>query len=261
MNSSTTWADVPRDLAEVTLQDGFADRAVDIIKRVGRAGDGAEVLEVLNSAKRALGAEHAAFVSYVRDDDSKESFRFLLACDPTWCLAYQQQGWYANDAWLLYAATNSEPVPASSIPLHTRGQRQAVALAAEHGIVSAFVVPAPTSGGLSRLGVLILGSSVEGYFDTEAVDSIKVLARSLSMELHEWWVRQVRREIIQTNRISPEDLRLLALERQGLTTKEIAEELGVSTSSVDSRFQRLSTKFNMPNRRATARLAAEYGLI
>jgi DNA-binding NarL/FixJ family response regulator len=51
------------------------------------------------------------------------------------------------------------------------------------------------------------------------------------------------------------------LERQGLGTKEIADELGVSASAVDSRFQRLSTKFNMPNRRTTARLAAEYGLI
>ena len=123
------------------------------------------------------------------------------------------------------------------------------------------MVPAPASGGLSRLGVLLLGSGQQGYFESEAASAIKVLARSLAMELHEWWVRQVRREIINTNRITPEDLQLLALERQGLSTKEIAEELGATASAVDSRFQRLSMKFNMPNRRATARLAAEYGLI
>ncbi|MBW8832754.1 MAG: hypothetical protein JF606_25825 [Burkholderiales bacterium] len=50
-------------------------------------------------------------------------------------------------------------------------------------------------------------------------------------------------------------------ERAGMSTKEIAEELGTTVSAVDSRFHRLSTKFNTPNRRATARLAAEYGLI
>ena len=126
---------------------------------------------------------------------------------------------------------------------------------------SAYVVPAPASSGLSRLGVLVLGSQQAGFFDTDAVAPLKVLARSLAMELHEWWVRQVRREIIATHRITHDDLRLLALERAGLSTKEIAEELGTSGSAVDSRFQRLSTKFNTANRRSTARLAAEYGLI
>lgn len=234
---------------------------MNIIKRVAKAEDDAAVIEILCLAKQALGAEHAAFVSHVRDDDSKESFRFLVACDPAWCVEYQQHGWYAHDAWLLYATSNSEPVPGTQIPTHTRAQREAKALAAQHGLVSVYVVPAPASAGLSRLGVLLLGSGQEGYFDTEAAAAIKVLARSLAMELHEWWVRQVRREIIKTNRITPEDLQLLALERQGLGTKEIAEELSVTASAVDSRFQRLSTKFNMPNRRATARLAAEYGLI
>lgn len=252
---------MPDSLEQATTREGFANTVVEIIRQLGRAADEAAAIELLHLAKVALGAEHAVFVSYVRDDDSQESFRFLLACDPVWCLEYQQQGWYAHDAWLLYAATNSEPVPSSRIPTHTRAQRDAKALAAKFGIVSAYIVPAPASGGLSRLGVLILGSSQAGYYESESADLIKGLARGLSMELHEWWVRKVRREIITLNRISPEDLQLLALERQGLGTKEIAEELGATPSSVDSRFQRLSTKFNMPNRRATARVAAEYGLI
>jgi DNA-binding CsgD family transcriptional regulator len=261
MISSSSRPDAPRRLQDVTSRPDFAERAVHVCRQIGKAEDDAAVIEILHLAKEALGAEHALFVSYVRDDDSKESFRLLLACDPAWCTAYQQQGWFANDAWLLYAAANSEPVSGSQIPTHTRAQREARTLAAQHGLVSVYVVPAPASGGLSRLGVLVLGSGQEGYFDSDAVDAIKVLARSMSMELHEWWVRQVRREIIKTNRITPDDLQLLALERQGLGTKEIADELGVTASSVDSRFQRLSMKFNMPNRRATARLAAEYGLI
>ncbi|MDQ2736397.1 MAG: autoinducer binding domain-containing protein [Pseudomonadota bacterium] len=253
--------DAPRRLQDVTTADGYAARALEVIQRVSSAEDDAAVIEVLYEAKQALGVEHAAFVSFVRDDDSKESFRFFLACDPVWCLKYQQQGWYAQDAWLLYAATNSEPICGSKIPLRTKAQREAQELAVRHGIVSAYLVPAPASGGLSRLGVLGLGSSQEGYFECEAVASLKLLARALAMELHEWWIRRVRQEIIATHRLKPDDLLLLAMERQGLSTKEIVEALGVSASSVDCRFQRLATKFNMPNRRATARLAAEYGLI
>ena len=251
----------PTSLHDITSAEGYAARAHAVIQTVSKAEGDAAVIEVLHDAKRVLGAEHAAFVSFIRDDDSKESFRFLVACNPGWCLEYQQQGWYAHDAWLLYAAGHADPVCGSRIALRTKAQRAAVAVAARHGIVSSYVIPAPASGGLSRLGVLLLGSPLEGYFETEAVDALKVFARSLAMELHEWWVRRLRSELIAANRIKPEDLHLLALERQGFGTKEITEILQISASSVDCRFQRLMTKFNMPSRRATARLAAEYGLI
>jgi DNA-binding CsgD family transcriptional regulator len=216
---------------------------------------------LLELATEALGIEQAVFVSFIREDDSRENFRILLAGEAMWCLAYQEKHWFADDAWLLYAAMHSEPVADSAIKRHTKSQREARALASQFGTVSAYVVPAPSGVGLTRVGVLVLGSSQTNYFDGPAVGSLKVLARSLAMELHEWWVRQIRDEIIETKGIAAEDLRLLALERQGLGTKQIMSALGVSAASVDSRFQRLNAKFNMPSRRATARLAAEHGLI
>jgi DNA-binding CsgD family transcriptional regulator len=248
-------------LASITAESGYADRALTIIQRVSRAADDAAAVALLAEAKGALGAEHAVFVSFIRDDESRESFRFLVACDPLWCIEYQRNSWFSQDAWLLYAATNSEPTCASHIPLRTRSQRVARALASKHGIASAYVVPAPASGGLSRLGVLILGSGSPNFFTGAGVSPLKLLARSLAMELHEWWIRQARSELIAQHRIKDEDLQLLMMERRGMGTKEITEELQVSAGSVDSRFQRLCRKFNMPNRRATARLAAEYGLI
>jgi len=253
--------DRPRRLEDVVHGAGFAETALRVIQRVATAADDGEVLELLHLAKHALGADVAVFASFIRDDDSHESFRFLVAADPRWCLVYQTRGWFANDAWLLYAATHSEPTADTNIPLRTKGQREARQLAAEHGAVSAYIVPAPAGAGLSRLGVLVLGSTRPGFFDSPGVASIKVLARSLAMEMHEWWVRQVRKEVIASNKVTEEEMRLLRLEREGRSTKEIAEILAVSVSSVDSRFQRLNAKFNMPSRRATARLAAEYGLI
>lgn len=261
MTSVAATREASKNLQAVIDKFDFAVRALDVIQQVSVASDASDALEILHAAKAALGADQAVFVSFIRDDDSHESFRFLLAADPAWCLEYQRHGWFANDAWLLYAATHSEPMADSGIPLRTRGQREARLLATDYGVSSAYVVPAPASGGLSRLGVLVLGSGEPGYFDGPATRSIKVLARSLAMELHEWWVRQIRRDIITTNRISTDDLQLLTWERQGLGTKEIADALGTSNSSVDSRFQRLNAKMNMPNRKATARIAAEYGLI
>lgn len=81
------------------------------------------------------------------------------------------------------------------------------------------------------------------------------------MELHQWWIGQIKRELIKNARITPDDLVLLRLERVGHITKTIAEELDTSPCSIDSRFQRINQKLGVPNRKAAANLAAEYGLI
>jgi DNA-binding NarL/FixJ family response regulator len=236
-------------------------RAVRLIERIASAADDAAVLDLLHEAATELGADQAVFVSFIRDDDSRESFRFLVAADPAWCLAYQERAWFTNDAWLLHAATTSEPATDAAITYRTKEQREARALAAQFGVTSAYIVPAPASGGLSRLGVLMLGSAQPHFFDGPRAGFIKVLARSLAMELHDWWVRQVRSELIAETRITDTDLQLLQRERQGKLTKEIAHEMGLSEASVNNRFQRLNVKFNAPSRRVAARMAAEYGLI
>jgi DNA-binding NarL/FixJ family response regulator len=81
------------------------------------------------------------------------------------------------------------------------------------------------------------------------------------MELNEWWIDRIKRELCASARITPEDVALLRHERLGHGTKRIATELGTTTSSVDSRFQRINAKLGVANRKAAATLAAEYGLI
>lgn len=56
-------------------------------------------------------------------------------------------------------------------------------------------------------------------------------------------------------------MKLLQWEWQGLNSKQIGNLLGMGPAYVDSRFQRLNLKLGVPNRRAAAKLAAEYGLI
>ena len=57
------------------------------------------------------------------------------------------------------------------------------------------------------------------------------------------------------------DLILLQHECQGHGSKKIATELQVSTSSINSRFQRMNAKLGVGNRRMAVQLAVECGLI
>jgi len=123
------------------------------------------------------------------------------------------------------------------------------------------IVPAPSSGGLSRAGVLCLGSATPNYFEGDGYLEFKLVARGIATEFHDWWVARMKDELIASAHITVEDIALLAHERRGHSTKVIARNLHASITSINSRFQRLNVKLKVPNRRAAARKAAEYGLI
>jgi DNA-binding CsgD family transcriptional regulator len=250
-----------RTLQALTSRADYAGRISEVVQKIPSAEDEAEAVSLLAEATARLGMDAGAFVSFIRGDGSFDSFRFLLACDPVWCLEYRRRAWFAHDPWLEYALHNSEPAPASEIPLGGKHQHEVAKLAAEFGFRSALIVPAPSSGGRTRVGVLCLGSSMQGFVEADGYEALTFAARSLAMELHEWWIRQIKRELIRNAGITEEDLVLLKLEHLGHGTKAIAAELNTSTSSVDSRFQRVNQKLVVPNRKAAAKLAADYGLI
>jgi DNA-binding CsgD family transcriptional regulator len=255
-------ADLPEasTLQQLTAADDYARRVSEVVQLIPAAADEVEAVGLLFDAAQRLGADVAAFGSFVRDDGSHESYRFLLACDAVWCHEYEKRAWYANDPWLAYASRHAEPARASEIPVSS-SQQAIVELASEYGFRSAVIIPAPASGTLTRIGVLCLGSARRGFFEDSGYLSLKIAARSLAMEMHDWWIGQAKRELISSARITDEDLLLLRHEREGHSTKEIATQLDTSPSSINSRFQRVNLKLGVPNRRAAATLASEYGLI
>ena len=150
---------------------------------------------MLHEAKAAMGAEQAVFVSYIRNEDAHETYRFMLAADPRWCFEYQANAWYATDPWLLYASiTRTDPRLGDRVA--DSAATEAQALAEKYGMVSTCIAPAASSGANARVGMLALGSPQPGFFDTDAFNVFKVLARSLAMELHEWWNHYQRDELI-----------------------------------------------------------------
>lgn len=248
-------------LLDIVTAGDYDARVNALVARICEASDQATALSLLRLTVRTMGAEHAVFVSFVRDSVEVSACRFMLACDPAWCRQYLEGGHLTHDPWLAYAAHHADPIVASTLPIGDTSALQTVEIALRNGFASAVLAPAHSGAGHSRISLLCLGSSRAGFFEAEGFGHFRLGARLLAAELHDWWLARIRRELVVKSRISASDLDLLRHERQGHSSKRIAAELQVSTSSINSRFQRMNIKLGVPNRRVAARLAVECGLL
>lgn len=248
-------------LLELTRSADFAARICDVVASVSTAADEAEAVALLKQAVECFGADAAVFVSFIRDDATLASYRYLLACDPLWGVEYARRGWCSDDPWLRHALATSEPIRASELPLGTERQQEFINTVATLGFASTVIAPAPSAAGQSRVGVLYLGASTAGYFEDAGYAAARVLARTLAMELHEWWHQRIRHELLSRIRITDDELILLRHEEAGHSSKVIAAALHTEAKTIDCRFQRLSAKLGAANRRIAVRLAKLYGLI
>lgn len=250
-----------RTLAEHVGDNQYSMRVSDVVEQIAAAPDPASVHHLLRRGVAALGAERAAFVTFVGGGSELSSCRFMLDCEPEWCRRYLDGGCLVHDPWLAYAAKESEPVVASALNIVDPAQRSVVALAVEAGFASAVLVPAHTGAGHGRVSLLCLGHQEPGYFEAGGLARLRVSARSLALELHDWWLACIRQELLLRLRITQRDLALLEHLCMGHSSKRIADELKVSCGSVNSRYQRLIAKLGVANRRMAAQLAVECGLM
>jgi DNA-binding CsgD family transcriptional regulator len=248
-------------LNELTESPGYFARVGEVALRIDGAQDLAELVDLLHEATTQLGADVAAFLSFVGDADSWQSFRYVLACDPQWCVEYEKYAWYAEDPWLAYARRHADPIRTRGLRLVGDKQQVLANLAERYGFRSTVLIPVPSGNGLTRLGLLCLGSNTEAHFDGEGFAAFRVAARPVAIALHDWWVVQSRRELIDSSGITPEDLALLNYRRLGSRTKQIAQAMHLTEAAINSRSQRLLVKLGANNRKEAARIAAEYGLI
>lgn len=248
-------------LAGLVSDDRYAARVTEIVERIVSAADQAELQRLLRAGVAALGAERAAFVSFERDKSELSSCRFMLECSPQWCRRYLEGGGPRMDPWVAYAARESEPIAATALNVVDPMQQAVVALAVEAGFVSALLVPAHSGPHHPRVSLLCLGHSAGGYFEAQGLGRVRVCARALALELHDWWLARLRRETLARSHISAEELWLLERYCLGHTSERIGSELNVSRSAVNSRFQRLLAKLGVASRRSAARLAVDCGLI
>jgi len=248
-------------LLDRVAEDRYPARVATIAAGIAAAVDQPTVHALFQEGVTALGATSALFVSFVRDDGDLAACRFMLACDPSWARLYVQEGHFAHDPWLAYAAHHSEPIVTSALNVLDGEHKRVIDLAVHAGFVSAVLLPAHSGAGHSRISLLCLGSPTPGYFEDAGLPRLRVSARMLALELHDWWLSRIRRDLIAKARITSADLILLQHECQGHGSKKIAAELQVSKSSINSRFQRMNAKLGVANRRMAVQLAVECGLI
>jgi DNA-binding CsgD family transcriptional regulator len=220
-----------------------------------------ELITELFEINDVLGINGSVFVSFARNDDTHESYKFFNASPPGWCQEYMSNAWQTIDPCILYAAINNSPTLISRIPVRTAGQRLMLDAAARWGFRSGIVVPAHSPSGRSRMGVLYLGSEDPQRFDDEALNDLRLVLRALAGELLDWWTRLVRAELLAGGDLSRVDVEMLRLTRQGFRSNDIATSLGLSKGAVDQRMHRLTAKFNSPSRKDAADLAYQLGLL
>jgi len=83
-----------RPLRELIAAPDYFARVSEVVLRIETTSDPACLVELLREATHLVGADVAAFMSFI-DDGECEAFRYLLACDPQWCVEYERRAWYA----------------------------------------------------------------------------------------------------------------------------------------------------------------------
>lgn len=236
-------------------------RALDAIVRIHLAKDPPELLDMLMSATLAIGATASVYTASIPEDGDEPSSFSLFACHPGFAHEQYWQGTLLEHPWFRFARTHTTAGTDQQIPFQQGPDAAAIELARQYGFKSCLIVPTPSGVDLARIEMLCLGSSDAGAFEGEGARIARTLARSLAAELHDWLTAHLRRRLQESARLQETDVDLLALEWEGLGTKQISLRTGLSVASVDSRFQRINTRLRCANRKASARRAAAYGLL
>lgn len=248
-------------IRELAMNTDHRGGALDAIVRIHLAKDPPDLLERLMLATLAIGATASLYSAAIQEGGDERSSFSLFACDPRFALEHDVQRPLLNHPWFRFARTHTGPGTDHQIPLHPGADAEAIELAQRYGFKSCLVVPTPPGVDLERTEMLCLGSQREDAFEADDARLIRTLARSLAVELHDWLTGHLRQRLQEAARLREWDVHLLALERQGLGTKEISLRTGMSIASVDSRFQRINTRLNCASRKASARRATAYGLL
>jgi DNA-binding CsgD family transcriptional regulator len=251
----------PTQATSLTACASNHTQALDAIVKVSQAADPPELLDRLMFATVAIGATASVYTVVIPEDGSEPSCFSLFACHPRFAQAQDNRRPLLNHPWFRFARGRSTPGTDHEVHPAQAEDAEAIRLASEYGFRSALIIPTPGGLDLSRVEMLCLGSDNADDFEGAQARVVRTLAKALAAELHDWMTRYLRDHLRQSARLQATDLDLLSMERQGLGTKEISQRTGMSLASVDSRFQRINSRLHCANRKASARRAAEYGLL
>lgn len=239
----------------------YSTQALQAIVRISLADGPAQLLDKLMDATAAIGAAASVYTASIPEDGHEPSCLSLFACHPAFWQEEINRGSMLQHPWFRFASKRSTPGTDHQIPPQHEADVAAMDLARGYGFRSCLVVPTSSGHKLDRMEMLCLGSDKADDFEGAEARIVRALAQSLAAELHDWLTNYLQCQLREDAQLHDKDIALLALEWQGLSTKEISQRTGLSGSSVDSRFQRINARLNCASRKASARRAAAYGLL
>ncbi|MBZ8143342.1 hypothetical protein CLD22_26220, partial [Rubrivivax gelatinosus] len=185
--------------------------ACNAVVELQQADDEAVALDVLQRVAGHLHADSACFVTSVLElPPDRSSLRMLAACDLAWASDYVRLRRCGCDPWLRFARRSIEPVLASQ--LFVEGNEvEAVRTAAEAGMRSVWIVPAPSPFGGHWASALYLASSTAGYFEGQPAlaRQVKLLAWVLTLQLQQWMRTRLQTELLASSGLTGGDIELL----------------------------------------------------
>jgi len=239
----------------------YASQALDAIIQIHSAADPPALLDRLVKATATLGASASLYTAAIPEGGHEHSCFSIFACHPAYAQAHNNLGPLLTHPWFRFARTHTTSGSDRQVRIEKAADAVAIELARQYGFRSCFIVPTPAGIDLDRLEMLCVGSDAVDDFDGAEARVVRTLARSLAAELHDWLARYLQQRLRASTQLDSADVDLLALERRGLGTKEISAMTGLSEGSVNSRFQRINTRLNCSNRKASALRAAAHGLL
>lgn len=255
-NLSTSSATIQPEAPETAA----SQQALASLAQLRNAADPFDLLQGMRQFCSGFGVRCALFVHVVPDSAEPARHQLMLACDPELAVSIRNCRSLDRHPWMRHASRRVDTVCASALKVpDNRPDLPAVDLEGS-GFRSALLIPVHGTRGSSRFSLLCLGSDETDYFEHRESATVRPLGEALAAELHKWWFAETRRQLERVTQLRATDVRLLELEFEGLSTKQIARELGMTCSSVDSRFQRINVRMGCASRKASAQKAACHGL-
>ena len=231
------------------------------IEGIRSARHAADCLDRLFQATQAIGATASLYSVLIPEQGPELSSITLFACDPAFAQQHFDNGPVTGHPWVRFARTHTAPGTSRQVPIGTDADAAAIDRARAFGFSSCLIVPTMAGADLERVELLCLGKAVEDAFEGDDQHLVRMLARSLAAELHDWFSIHLGAGLRRAARLQPLDVQLLSFEREGLSTKQISQRTGMTMAAIDSRFQRINQRLNCPSRKASARRAAEHSVL
>lgn len=257
-SSSTTTAQPKLQAAETPDR---IQLALESIVRIQQATDPPQLLDRMMHATTLIGASASIYSISIPEDGTEPSTFSLFASHPVLAQDNSSRGALAHHPWLRCARSRSTPATQRQVETESPADIEAIDLARQYGFRSCLIVPVRSTADPERVEMLCLGSIDDEAFEGEGARLVRMLARAMAAELHDWVGQHLKESLRLAASLRKPDIELLKFEFQGLGTKEIAQRTGMTLASVDSRFQRINARLACTNRKASARRAAAYGLL